>query len=66
MKLPHLTPEDARQVERAKVVFDEYLRAHLVKDVKILISTHALLVTAVIIGFIWVMVLMYRLFFGFD
>jgi len=33
---------------------------------KILVSTHAPSVTAAIIGFIWVVALMYRLFFGFD
>jgi len=63
MKPPHLTPEDSRQVERAKVVFDEYLKAHLVEDVKILVSTHTSLVTAVIIGFIGVVALTWRLFF---
>jgi len=64
MKPPHLTPEEARQVERAHIVFDEYLRAHLVEDVKILVSTHTPLVAAVIIGFIGVVALTWRLFFG--
>jgi len=64
MKPPHLTPEEARQVGRVHVVFDEYLRAHFVEDLKILVSTHVHLVTAVIFGFIVVLILTWRLLFG--
>jgi len=66
MKPPDLTPEEARQVGEIHTIFDHHLKECFVEDLKILVSTHAPLVTAAIIGFIWVVALMYRLFFGFD
>jgi len=66
MKPPNLTPEEARQVEEIHTIFDNHLKEYFVEDLKILVSTHTPLVTAAIIGFIWVVVLMCRLFFGFD
>jgi len=62
MKPPDLTPEEARQVEEIHAIFDNHLKDYFVEDLKILASTHAPLVTAAIIGFIWAVVLMYRLF----
>jgi len=66
MKPPDLTPEDARQVERIHALFDKHLKECFVEDLKILVSTHVHLVTAVIFGFVVVLILMWRLFFGAD
>jgi len=37
----HLTPDEAEQVKRVHCLFDEYLRRHLVEDLKTFASLHA-------------------------
>jgi len=64
MKPPNLTPEEARKVEEIHTIFDNYLKEFFVEDLKILVSTHVHLVTAVIFGFILIAILTWRLFFG--
>jgi len=64
MKPPNLTPEEARQVEEIHTIFDNHLKEYFVEDLKILVSTHTPLVTAVTVGFIGVAVLTWHLFFG--
>jgi len=66
MTPPNLIPEQTRQAEQIQNLFDKHLKDYFVEDLKILVSTHAPSVTAAIIGFIWVVALMCRLFFGFD
>jgi len=64
MKPPDLTPEQTLQVEQIHNLFDRHLKDCFVEDLKILVSTHVHLVTAVIFGFFLVLILMWRLFFG--
>jgi len=64
MKPPNLTPEDDRQVEKIHTIFDHHLKECFVEDLKILVSTHAHLVVAVIFGFVLVVMLTWRLLFG--
>jgi len=45
-------------------IFHEHLKTHFADDLKILVSTHFALVAAVIIGFIGIMALTWRLLFG--
>jgi len=56
-----LTPEEANDVKRVRAIFDEHLKAHVVDDLKVLLSTHPLLVATVLIGFFCIIMLLARI-----
>jgi len=66
MKPPNLTLEETQEVEEIHTIFNRYLKECFVEDLKILVSTHAHLVAAVIFGFVLVVILTWRLLFGID
>jgi len=55
-----MTPEEYK----VYTVLHEHLKTHFADDLKILVSTHPALIVAVIIGFIGVVALSWRLLFG--
>jgi len=55
-----MTPEE----RKVYAVLHEHLQTHFADDLKILVSTHSALIAAVIIGFIGIIVMTWRLLFG--
>jgi len=53
-----LTPEETRQIEQIHALFDAHLKAHVVDDLKVLLSTHFPLVMMATFGFICVVALL--------